>query len=79
MCATSPPRMREFIALILPAFIPMPARCDTYLPIAISDAKILSSVSSESTRTHDANCLIGVRTPAITGVGILILNNDIAS
>ena len=44
----------------------------TYLPIAISDVKIDGNVSSLSTNTHEAYCLSGVQTPAITGVGILI-------
>ena len=52
----------------------MPALCATYLPIAISLENIDGNVSSLSTKTQLANCLIGVLTPAITGVGILILN-----
>ena len=47
--------------------------------MAMSLEKMLSSVSSMSTNTQEANCLNGVLTPAIMGVGILILNNDVAS
>ena len=79
MCATSPPLIFELTPLILPALIPIPALCAVYLPIDISDAKMLSRVSSLSTRTHEANCLTGVRTPAMTGVGILILKSEVAS
>ena len=74
MCATSPPLIRELIPLILLALIPMPALCAMYLPMAISLEKIDGKESLTSTRTQLANCFIGVRTPAITGVGILILN-----
>ena len=79
MCATSPPLILELMALILPALIPIPALCAVYLPMAMSLEKMLSSVSSMSTNTQEANCLNGVLTPAIMGVGILILNNDVAS
>ena len=48
-------------------------------PIAMSLEKILGNVSSLSTRTQEANCLIGVLTPAITGVGMFILCCEIAS
>ena len=79
VCCTSPPLILLLIPLIRPALIPIPALCATYLPIAISLEKILGKVSSTSTNTQLAYCLIGVLTPAITGVGILILNCDIAS
>ena len=79
VCWTSPPLILEFIPLIRPALIPIPALLATYKPIAISLEKILGKVSSLSTRTQEANCLIGVLTPAITGVGMFILNCDIAS
>ena len=62
-----------------PALIPIPARCATYFPIAWSLEKILGNESSESTRTQDANCLSGVLTPAMIGVGMLILKPDMAS
>ena len=57
----------------------MPALLATYNPMAMSLEKILGNVSSLSTNTQEANCLMGVLTPAITGVGILILCCDIAS
>ena len=79
MCCTSPPLILELIPRIRPALIPIPALLATYKPIAISLEKIEGSVSSLSTRTQEANCLTGVLTPAITGVGILILCNEIAS
>ena len=79
VCWTSPPLIFALIPLIRPALIPIPALLATYNPIAMSLENIEGNVSSESINTHEANCLIGVLTPAITGVGILILNVDTAS
>ena len=78
VCATSPPLIFELTPRIRPALIPMPALCAVYLPIAISLAKMLSRVSLLSTRTQLANCRTGVLTPAMTGVGMLILKSDVA-
>ena len=47
----------------------MPAFCETYLTIELEVALIESSESSVSIKTQDENCLCGVLTPAITGVG----------
>jgi hypothetical protein len=66
-------------ALILPAPIPIPAFWDTYLTILLVVALILSKLSAVSMSTQDENCLCGVLTPAITGVGKLISKVDIAS
>ena len=61
-------------ARIEPAPIPIPAFCEIYLMIAPEVAVILSKESAHSNNTHDEYCLDGVRTPAIIGVGKLILN-----
>ena len=67
------------MARIEPPPIPIPAFCETYFTIADDVALILSKSSSVSTRTQEENCLCGVRTPAITGVGKLISKLLIAS
>jgi hypothetical protein len=40
-----------------------------YLTIEVDVALIESSESLVSSTTHEENCLVGVRTPAIIGVG----------
>ena len=52
---------------------------ERHFTIADDVALILSKSSSVSTRTQEENCLCGVRTPAITGVGRLISKLLIAS
>ena len=51
----SPPRIGEPNARILPALIPIPARCDTYLTIDDAVALMLSKLSSLSINTHELN------------------------
>ncbi len=79
MCCASPPRIGLPRARIRPALMPMPARKDTYLTMAEVVALMESKLSSHSISTHELNCLEGVRTPAIIGVGKEILNKDTAS
>ena len=79
MWYASPLRMWLPSARIRPALIPMPARCDTYLTIADDVALIESRLSPHSINTHELNWRVGVRTPAIIGVGNDILNNETAS
>ena len=73
MCITSPPRILALIGLMRPIFSPIPARRAVYLPTACTLEKMEFRSSSTSTRTQLANCLIFVLTPAIIGVGKLIL------
>ena len=56
----------------------MPARCDTYLTIALEAALIESNESSHSINTQEENWRVGVRTPAIIGVGSDNLKVEIA-
>ena len=62
-----------------PPLMPMPARCDTYLTMALVVALTLSRSSSHSISTQELNWRIGVRTPAMMGVGSEILKRDTAS
>ena len=72
MWYASPFLIGEPRARIRPPLIPIPAFCETYFTIELAVAFILSKLSSVSINTQLENCLCGVRTPAITGVGRLI-------
>ena len=65
--------MGELRGLTLPKLSPIPARRAVYFATLATDEVILSKLSPTSTRTQEANWRIFVLTPAITGVGKLIL------
>ena len=69
VCTTDPSPICEPTALSLPALIPRPAFFEMYLTIEVDVALIESYESLVSSTTHDENCRVGVRTPAIIGVG----------
>ena len=64
----SPPRIGAPRGLKRPISSPMPALLLAYFAIISPDAKILSKSSSLLIRTHELNCLVGVPSPASTGV-----------
>ena len=66
------------MARMRPALMPIPARCETYLTMALEVALIESKLSPHSMSTHELNWREGVRTPAIIGVGKEILNVETA-
>lgn len=73
---TSPPWIGLPSALIRPALSPISARCETYFTIALAVALMESRLSPHSINTQKLNCRVGVRTPAMIGVGREILKVD---
>ena len=69
MCTTEPSPTLAPSALIEPAPIPIPAFLLMYFTTLVAVALIESRLSPDSMRTQLENCLTGVRTPAIIGVG----------
>ena len=67
--STSPLAILLPRARMAPPLTPMPARFDTYCIMVEAVAPILSKLSSHSIRTQNENWRVGVRTPAIIGVG----------
>ena len=79
VCWASPPRISLPKARMRPALMPIPARCDTYLTMALVVALMESRLSPHSISTQEENWRVGVRTPDIIGVGREILNRLTAS
>ena len=68
VCMISPPRIGEPNGRSRPISKPMPARLLAYLAIISPEANMLSRSSSLRIRTQLENCLVGVPSPAKTGV-----------
>ena len=66
-------------ARIIPTLIPIPARLEIYSTIEAEALLIDFSESPASITTHELNCRVGVRQPAIIGVGNEICRVDTAS
>ena len=64
-----PSPTRAPAARMEPAPIPIPAFLLIYLTTEVLVALMESKESPDSISTQDENCRVGVRTPAITGVG----------
>ncbi|MNP34037.1 hypothetical protein D3C76_1273060 [compost metagenome] len=62
-----------------PALMPIPARWETYLTMALEVALMESRLSPHSISTQELNWRVGVRTPDMIGVGREILNVETAS
>ena len=78
MCCASPLRIGLPMARMRPALMPMPARCETYLTMALAVALMESKLSPHSMSTHELNWREGVRTPDMMGVGKEILKVETA-